>query len=114
MRKLLVACIVLGLAVAVAAAAEPAFTTKQVMKEAHKGGLKDKVVAGKASDDEKKQLVALYEALALNKPPKGEESSWKEKTSALISAAKEAQEGKGTDKLKAAADCKGCHSVHKG
>lgn len=118
MRKLLIASVILGLATAIVvgsgAAEPPKHTIKEVMKEAHRGGLKDKVVAGTASDEEKKHLVELYESLAAGKPPKGEEASWKEKTTALIDAAKEAQAGKGTDNLKAAADCKGCHSVHKG
>ena len=44
---------------------------------------------GEASAEEKKQLVELYEALAANKPPKGDEASWKEKTAALVAAAKD-------------------------
>ena len=118
MRKLLVAGLMLGFMAALGfglgAEEKPKYTIKQVMKTAHKGGLLKKVSEGKASDEEKKQLVELYEAMAALKPPKGEESSWKEKTTALVEAAKEAQEGKGVEKLKAAADCKACHSGHKG
>jgi len=82
---------------------------KVVMQKAMKGGLCTKVASGKASDDEKKQLVALFTDLAANKAPKGEADSWKDKTKALIDAAKS---GDGAA-LKKAADCKGCHSVHK-
>ena len=54
--------------------------------------------------------------MAANKPPKGEEESWKAKTGALLSAAKECAEGKegAGDKLKAAANCMECHKAHKG
>jgi hypothetical protein len=89
------------------------YTTKEVMKAAHaKGKLRDKVAGGMATDEEKKMLVEYYEALAANKPPKGDEASWKEKTAALLTAAKDAAAGK-TDALKMV-DCQGCHKAHKG
>src|SRR5688500_6617066 len=66
---------------------EPA-TIKVVMQKAMKGGLCGKVASSKASDDEKKQLVVLFTDLASNKAPKGDEASWKEKTKALLDAAK--------------------------
>ena len=121
MRKLLVAGAVVvfgfGLVGLSAQDDKPKFTTKQVMKAAHaKGALKDKVVAGTASAEEKKQLVECYTALAANKPPKGEEASWKEKTAALLAAAKDAEAGKegAGAALAKAANCAACHSVHKG
>lgn len=85
------------------------YTTAQVMAKAMKGGLCTKVATGKASDAEKKELVELFEALAANTPPKGDAASWKEKTGALVAAAKS---GDGAA-LKAAANCAGCHKVHK-
>lgn len=90
-------------------------TIPQVMQKAMKGGLCTKVATGKASDAEKKELVALFEGLAANTPPKGDAGSWKEKTGALVSAAKAALAG---DKdagaaLKKAANCAGCHGAHK-
>jgi hypothetical protein len=87
------------------------------MKAGHaKGKLKDKVADGTATDEEKVALIAYYEALAANKPPKGDAEAWKEKTTALITAAKEAAEGKegAGEKLKAAANCAACHKDHKG
>ena len=91
------------------------------MKEAmalHKGddSLLKKVTSGKGSDDDHKKLLTTYEWMATQKPGKGDEASWKAKTSALISAAKDVVEKKAgaTDALKKASDCKGCHSVHKG
>jgi len=118
MRKLLLAGVVIACGwltvsfVAGAQADKPKYTTKQVMKGAQaKGGLKDKVIAGTATEDERKELIAMYEALALNKPPRGEEASWKEKTAALVEAAKSGD----VEKIKAAANaCMACHSAHKG
>lgn len=85
-------------------------TIKVVMKKAMTGGLCKKVASGKASDDEKKELVSLFEAMAKIDCPKGDAASWKAKTKALVDAAK-AGDG---DALKKAADCAGCHSEHKG
>lgn len=89
---------------------EPKYKISEVMKTAMKGGLCAKVAKGDASDEEKKQLIELFTALSQNTPPKGEADSWKEKTGALLAAAK-ADDGKA---LKKAANCGACHSVHKG
>jgi hypothetical protein len=81
-----------------------------IMKKAMKGGgLIGKVDKGTATPEEKKEFIALLTDLAAHKPPKGDETSWREKTKALLEAAK-------ADNVKAlnkAADCKGCHSMHK-
>jgi hypothetical protein len=123
MRKLLVACgfvalawVAITLTTGAAEDEKPKYTIKAVMKAAHKGGLMKKVADGKASDGEKKQLVEFYVALAANKPPKGDEASWKEKTAALLAAAKDAEAGKdgAGAALTKAANCMGCHSAHKG
>ena len=90
-------------------------TIKNIMKKYMKGGLCKKVASGKASDEEKAQLVVMFTALAKAKPKKGDEASWKTKTSALVKAAEAAKagdSGAGTA-LKMAANCKACHSVHK-
>jgi surface antigen len=106
----------LGLATRAEDKEKPKHTIKAVMKACMKDGLCGKVAGGKASDDEKKALVENFEALAANKPPKGSADSWKEKTSALVDAAKAAAAGKeGAEaKLKAAANCMACHKEHKG
>jgi mono/diheme cytochrome c family protein len=121
MRKLFVAGIVIAFAwVAVtltSVAQEKAkHAIKDVMKTAMKGGLCKKVAKGEASAEEKKQLVELFEALAANKPPRGEDASWKEKTAALLSAAKDAEAGKAGagEALGKAANCMECHTAHKG
>ena len=82
---------------------------KVVMQKAMKGGLCGKVAGGKASEAEKKQLIALFTDLAANKAPRGDDASWKEKTAALLAAAK-ADDGKA---LKKAANCAACHKAHK-
>lgn len=85
------------------------YTTKQVMKVAMKGGLLKKVAAGKASAEEKEKLTAMLEALAKNKPKKGSMESWEKLTTSLVKAAKS---GDG-EALKAASNCKACHTPHK-
>lgn len=91
-------------------------TIKKVMKVAMKGGLCKSVATGKASPDEAKELVGLFKELAAAKPEKGEASSWKAKTTALVTAAENAAGGKAGAgaQLKSAANCKACHDLHKG
>ena len=65
---------------------------KQVMKTYHKAPkgvdpICKKASDGKASPAELKNLVAAYKTLTTTKPPKGDEASWKEKTSNLYAAA---------------------------
>ncbi len=113
---LLTACFVCLPAIGADDDAEPKFKIKDVMKKALKGPLLKKVASGEASDDEKKQLQSMMVALGKNKPPKGEADSWKELTGALVKASNDAVEGvEGAgESLKKAANCKGCHSKHKG
>lgn len=95
---------------------EKKITIKDVMKKAHgKDGLTKKVATGKASDEEKKELQTLYEAMAKLKQPKGTDKSWKALNDSLVEAAKLAVAGDATapKKLKAASNCKGCHKLHK-
>jgi len=92
-------------------------SAKEIMAAANKGkeSLFAKVVEGKGSDEDAKKLSEFYDALAKAKPPQGDEKSWTAKTSALAAAAKDMAEKKpgAAAKLKAAGDCKACHSVHK-
>ena len=94
---------------------EPKYTTKEVMKEAMKGGLCKTVGSGKGTKEDAAKLVELFTALGGNKPPKGDAASWKEKTGALVAAAKAVAAGeKGAGaKLVKAANCKACHDDHK-
>lgn len=95
----------------------PKFSIEEVMEKAHdkESGLLGKVTGGKASDTEKKELLELYTALSKNKPPKGPEQSWKDKTTALVTAAKSVAEGKkdAVRQLTTAANCKACHMAHR-
>jgi hypothetical protein len=81
---------------------------KVVMQKAMKGGLCNKVAKGEATVAEKKLLIALFTELAAAKCPKGDANDWKEKTSALLEAAKTND----TKALKKAAYCKACHDLH--
>ncbi len=91
-------------------------TIKEVMAVAMKGKLCDKVAKGDASEEEKKKLAGLFAALHENKPPRGEQASWDEKTKALVDAANDVLAGKpgAGEKLRGAANCMACHSAHKG
>jgi len=111
---------VLALAVLVvgATASQDSFKSTKDVMALHKGdnSLLKKVTSGGGTEEDHKKLLAAYEVLATQKPSKGDEASWKAKTSALISAAKDLVEKKAgaADALKKASDCKACHSVHKG
>ena len=90
-------------------------TIKQVMKEAHKDKLLNKVVEGDASKEEKDNLLDLYISLLENKPKKGDEDSWHIKAGTLVVAAAKVSVGRdGAEmELKKAADCGACHKMHK-
>jgi hypothetical protein len=93
------------------------YTIEEVMEKAHKGAnLRKQVLDGKASAEQKKELLALYEALARNNPPQGDKAAWKKLTGEIVTAAKGVVAGKaGADKaLAKATNCKACHDVFKG
>ena len=116
MRNLVTGLLVAGCMAGAAYAVQELKAIKDVMA-AHKGkeSMHAKIVGGKGSEDDHKKILAMYEFLATQKPPQGDEASWKEKTSALVAAAKEVVEKKegGLDHLKKASNCKSCHDVHK-
>jgi hypothetical protein len=110
---------VAGLAGLRAADDKPKFDIEAIMDKAHgekNDKLLRKVLDGKASATEKKELLELYTELGKNKPPKGSANSWKDKTTALVSASKGVVDGKdgAAASLKKAANCAACHKVHKG
>ena len=93
---------------------------KEVMKQCHKAPegtdpLCKKASDGAASPEEIKKLVSGYKILAKAKPPKGDDASWKEKTSKLLAVTQALQKGApdAVAQYKAAVNCKACHSVHK-
>jgi len=98
------------------AAAKPRpLTISKIMQVAHKGPLLKNVLAGKASKPDIAKLVKYYEVMAKSKCPKGNANSWKSLTGKLLAAARKVQSGKkaGIAELKAASNCKACHSKHK-
>jgi len=102
----------------VQAADKPKFSMEEIMKTGMKGDTSTlkKVVDGVATDAEKKQLLAYFQALTQHSPAKGDEASWKAKTSALVAVTQKIVNGDkaAIAQLKEASNCKACHSVHKG
>jgi hypothetical protein len=74
-----------------------------------------KFVSGKTSDAETKDILAFYEDLTKAKPPIGTADSWKAKTTALYTAAKDvaAKKDGADDAFKKAITCKACHDDHR-
>jgi hypothetical protein len=121
-----VVALLLALGAAVLAAAEgkkegkadkPQYETAEIMKQAHKGdaSLVKKIENGTSTAADHAKLLELYKALAANKPPKGDQKSWDQKTAALVKAAEALQKGDANAKaqLKAAANCRACHTAHR-
>ena len=92
------------------------YEMEDIMKKGMKGdtSLLAKVQGGTATDEEKKTLLAMFVSLAAFTPEKGDQDSWKTKTTALKDAMQPFVDGKGdVAALKKASNCKACHSVHK-
>jgi hypothetical protein len=102
---------------ALAQGKKPKYTVKEVMKEVHKGedNIGKRAVKGAASKEDLAKMVEYYDSLPLNEPPRGEMASWKEKTGALVKAAKALKGGEtgAAEAYKNAANCKACHNAHK-
>jgi hypothetical protein len=104
-----------------AAEAKPKYAIKEVMKGAHvpaKQGdksLRDIVLGGKATPEQKQQLLDFYISLAENEPPKGDKEAWAKKTNAVVLGAAMVVVGRenGVDALKKATVCAECHKDHK-
>lgn len=95
-----------------------AASIKDVMKEKFKGDTSEikKATKGELSKEQVASLLTAVKSMAGQKPKKGEEASWKEKCDALVSAVEKLEKGEAGagDAVKAAANCKSCHDVHKG
>jgi hypothetical protein len=98
-----------------AADEKPKYTIKQVIKF-HKQKLHEKFAKGEASKEEKQKLLDGYEALAKDKPSKGDAASWKKFTETLLKAAKDLEAGKegAAEAYKKAVSCGPCHTAHRG
>jgi hypothetical protein len=118
-RTLFAAALAAGFAAPALPAADSAakYTIKEVMKALHKGdeNVGKKVSRGQGDAADFAKLVEYYNALPLNKPPRGEQASWDAKTGALVKSAKSLKAGEAgaLESYKAAANCKACHTAHK-
>ncbi len=87
------------------------YTIKEIMQQGFKAddNLKDLVLDGTATDEQKVKFVDYVENLAQYKVRKGKQEDFEKLTDSLIKAAK------GTDlaALKDAVNCKTCHTPHK-
>ena len=103
------------LATSVTLAAESKIDT--VMKDAFKGdgSLYKKISLGKGSDEDVQKLLEYVKQLPAEKPHKGTDASWAEKTQALIKATENvaAKKPEALKELQKAGNCKACHSEHK-
>ena len=91
-------------------------TIAHVMAKAMKVGLHKKVASGKATQEEKDQLVAFYTILTKNEPPKGDAAAWKKTTASMLETAKKAAKGDedAAMSLNKLINCAGCHKQFKG
>jgi hypothetical protein len=91
-----------------------ALTINDVMRYAMTQHLCKKVAKKEATAEEQQRLLSLFETLGSLEPPKGSAESWKEKTGALVTAAREIAEGEPShSKLMKAANCSACHKEHR-
>jgi len=88
-----------------------------VMEWSHKGreSMASRVRDGKGTKDEVDTLLRFYKFMATQKPPQGDDASWKEKTAALVAAAEKLKKGDAdaAETYKKALNCKACHDTHK-
>ena len=87
------------------------YAIKEIMQQGFKaeGNLKELILEGKATDEQKAKFVDYVENLAKYKVRKGEQADFEKRVGTLIAAAK------GTDlkALEEAVNCKACHEPHK-
>ncbi|HCN77383.1 MAG TPA: hypothetical protein DIT13_09355 [Verrucomicrobiales bacterium] len=103
-----------------AASARADGVISDIMKKYHKAPQGEDPVCkqvsnGEGTSDQIAELLKSYEAMAKEKPEKGQPSSWEEKCAALIAAVKKLQKDpKDVSDYKKAVNCKACHDPHKG
>lgn len=94
------------------------YTLKAIMKDGIKAdtSIYKKIEAGSATAEDKAAFLEMCKAMITLEPPKGDADSWKTKTEALVNAVQGVVDGKetATGDLKAAINCKACHTAHKG
>jgi hypothetical protein len=94
---------------------KPKHAIKDVMEQAHKGGLLNKVADGQATPEEKALLLDLYVSLAENDPPRGDAESFKKLANqAVLGAARVVVGREGAEaQIKRAVNCMACHREHR-
>ena len=113
---------VIGVKVSMAAAKpEKDSDITVIMKKAFKGSkakpsLVKRAQEGQATPEELKTLLEYTQQLQKTKPPKGEMKDWDERNTGMVAAAELLVKGDkaGGAALKTSADCKACHTAHKG
>lgn len=98
------------------ATTDEAPSVSEIMKTLHK---KDKlhaaVSSGKASDEQKVQLLDLYLHMADTKPSNGQTEKWAAEVQPIVHAAAKVVVGRegAADEYKKAVNCKSCHDKFK-
>jgi hypothetical protein len=100
---------------------KPDLSISEIMLRAHQPkrqfyrALDQVVISGRATEEEKKQLVGLYEALKRAKPPGGSIESWKRDMDRIVEAARAVASGDdaATGRLLAAINCTVCHEKYR-
>lgn len=92
------------------------FTIAQVMQEAHDNKLYRSLFKTPVDSAVAERLTLLYASLPLQTPPEGEDESWQQRSTALVTAAQMVIDGdpKGAAAIRKAVNCNSCHSRHKG
>ena len=131
MRKLLALAAVVAVGAVVTASASLAEEKKEeekkpmsihdVMEKGFKGGKSlFRAVTNKkkeSTEEQNKKFLGMLKDMAKQKPPMGDEESWKKLTTAMIEPAEMIVKGEDVAKaklaLKKAASCAKCHKAHK-
>ena len=89
-------------------------TIKEIMRYAMTQGLCQRVVKGKASEDEQQQLVVYLRELSRREPPQGDVQQWRKQCGELIAAAEAIIAGRAEhQRLAKAANCVACHRQYR-
>src|SRR3954462_2123945 len=73
------------------------------------------VISGRATPEERRRLLELYEAHARAEPPFGDPASWRKDTAELVAAARAVADGDDAacSRLLRAVNCQACHEKYR-
>jgi hypothetical protein len=83
---------------------------REVMKSGFDRNMTRDFTTGKATPEQKQQMIALFTDFAGTRSPRGDNGDWNRRTAALLAAVK-ADDAQGFAK---SSNCAGCHREHKG